>query len=173
MNMSTGATPMNGARGTALHRQIYLVLRDEISRGLFAEGALPNEEALCERFGVSRITVRRALNDLVEDGFVRNRQGVGAFVAIDLGRAGKGADFSFIGDMRRTLKETSSNTTRASSHLVRPTTSITADAPSGVPRPVSESSYSPTIHCGEWALGKSRVWPDRPTLSPHSLVRAV
>ncbi len=54
------ASPLNAARGTALHRQIFLVLRDEISRGLFPDGALPNEEALCERFGVSRITVAAA-----------------------------------------------------------------------------------------------------------------
>jgi len=95
------------AKGTALHRQLYVLLKEQIASGRYRLGdLLPTQEALCRQFSISRITVRRALNDLVEDGFVRNRQGVGAFVAVDTGKAGQGADFSFIGDMRRTLKET-------------------------------------------------------------------
>jgi GntR family transcriptional regulator len=66
------AVPLAPASGTALHRQVFLVLRDEIRRGVLVPGrALPKEEALCERFGVSRITVRRALADLAALGVVR------------------------------------------------------------------------------------------------------
>ncbi len=68
------------ARGTALHRQIYLVLRDEIIRGAFPDQVLPKEEALGARFGVSRITVRRALSDLVQQGLVETRHGKGTFI---------------------------------------------------------------------------------------------
>ncbi|WP_395345138.1 GntR family transcriptional regulator [Variovorax sp. UC122_21] len=46
-------------------------------------GALPKEEALCERFGVSRITVRRALADLAALGLVERRHGRGTFVRQD------------------------------------------------------------------------------------------
>jgi GntR family transcriptional regulator len=69
------------AAGVPLHRQLYLVLQDEIARGALTSGqALPTELALCEQFGVSRITVRRALADLAEAGLVDRRHGVGTFV---------------------------------------------------------------------------------------------
>jgi GntR family transcriptional regulator len=67
--------------GVPLHRQLFLVLHDEIARGAIAPGdALPTEQALCDQFGVSRITVRRALADLAEQGYIERRQGVGSFV---------------------------------------------------------------------------------------------
>jgi GntR family transcriptional regulator len=96
------------AKGALLHRQLYLMLKEQITSGRYRAGdLLPTQEALCAQFSISRITVRRALADLVEDGFVRNRQGVGAFVTVrSSGKTRQGPDFSFIGDMRRTLKET-------------------------------------------------------------------
>lgn len=96
------------AKGALLHRQLYLLLKEQITGGRYRTGELlPTQEALCAQFSISRITVRRALADLVEDGYVRNRQGVGAFVTAKTnGKAKPGPDFSFIGDMRRTLKET-------------------------------------------------------------------
>src|ERR1700744_6065394 len=67
--------------GVSLHRQLFLVLHDEIDRGVLAAGeALPTEQTLCDQFGVSRITVRRALADLAEQGYIERRQGVGSFV---------------------------------------------------------------------------------------------
>ena len=67
--------------GMALHRQLFLVLRDQIVRRALPSGsALPTEAALCEQYGVSRITVRRALQDLADEGYVERRHGVGTFV---------------------------------------------------------------------------------------------
>jgi GntR family transcriptional regulator len=67
--------------GVPLHRQLFLVLHDEIARGAIAPGdPLPTEQTLCEQFGVSRITVRRALADLADQGYIERRQGVGSFV---------------------------------------------------------------------------------------------
>jgi GntR family transcriptional regulator len=58
-----------------------LVLHDEIDRGVLAPGdALPTEQTLCDQFGVSRITVRRALADLADQGYIERRHGVGSFV---------------------------------------------------------------------------------------------
>jgi GntR family transcriptional regulator len=69
------------AAGISLHRQLFLVLREQMSRGTYGPGdVLPTEEALCEQFGVSRITVRRALQDLEAGGFVERRHGRGTFV---------------------------------------------------------------------------------------------
>ncbi|MDB5538833.1 MAG: hypothetical protein JWQ89_560 [Devosia sp.] len=56
-------------------------LRRLIIGGEFPPGSkLPNEEALCARFAVSRITLREAVRGLVEDGYVIRRQGAGTFV---------------------------------------------------------------------------------------------
>jgi GntR family transcriptional regulator len=81
------AGPVSTAAGVPLHRQLFLVLHDEIDRGAMAPGdALPTEQTLCDQFGVSRITVRRALADLAEQGYIERRQGVGSFVR-DHGRS--------------------------------------------------------------------------------------
>ncbi|BBK30618.1 GntR family transcriptional regulator [Allostella humosa] len=67
--------------GAALHRQVFVVLKDWIVSGRYAAGrALLPEEALARAFGVSRITVRRALADLEQAGLVERRHGRGTFV---------------------------------------------------------------------------------------------
>ncbi len=56
-------------------------LRRAIIAGEFPPGSkLPNEESLCTRFAVSRITLREAVRGLIEDGYVNRRQGAGTFV---------------------------------------------------------------------------------------------
>lgn len=76
--------PLARTQGMALHRQLYMVLRDYMRRRVWATGsALPTEEALCTEFGVSRITVRRALGDLQAQGLVERRHGLGTFVLGD------------------------------------------------------------------------------------------
>ncbi len=62
--------------GAPLHHQLYLVLSDAISSGRYAEGdALPTEERLTELYGVSRITVRRAMTSLHEQGLIERGSG--------------------------------------------------------------------------------------------------
>jgi GntR family transcriptional regulator len=67
-------------------------LRDQIIRGAFIEDdKLPSESALEARFGVSRVTVRLALDELRKSGLIESRQGKGYFVrrlqvVQDLGR---------------------------------------------------------------------------------------
>jgi GntR family transcriptional regulator len=98
------------AQGALLHRQLYILLREQILTGRYRAGdRLPTQDALCQQFSISRITVRRALTDLHREGLIRNEQGVGAFVTADSSRMKNGPDFSFIGNMRRTLKETTMN----------------------------------------------------------------
>lgn len=56
-------------------------LLDQITDGDLRVGsALPPEADLCEMFGVSRITVRRAIGELVHEGRLRTVQGKGTFV---------------------------------------------------------------------------------------------
>jgi len=92
--------------GTSLHRQLFVVLRDEITRGVYASGALPKEEALGERFGVSRITVRRALADLASLGLVERRHGLGTFVRGDLPKARARPSLGLIDGLRKAALET-------------------------------------------------------------------
>lgn len=75
---------VTASAGVPLHRQLFLVLHDEIARGAIAAGQpLPTEQELCEQFGVSRITVRRALADLAAQDYITRRQGIGSFVRQD------------------------------------------------------------------------------------------
>ena len=135
-------------KGTALHHQLYVLLKEQITSGRYRLGELlPTQEALCRQFSISRITVRRALNDLVDDGFVRNRQGVGAFVAADIGKARQGPDFSFIGDMRRTLKETT----------MRILLLETGRCPRAIGVPLGLADDEPALH-----LVRTRSYGDRP-----------
>src|SRR5881628_162268 len=64
-----------------LYLQVVRALKDEIVTGVHPVGSqLPTEEELCERFSVSRYTVREALRRLREDNLVSSRQGAGTVV---------------------------------------------------------------------------------------------
>jgi GntR family transcriptional regulator len=68
-------------------------LRGRLEAGEFAERLLPSEADLSAAYDASRITVRKALEVLREDGLVSSRRGVGWFVVADplrqtLGRLG-------------------------------------------------------------------------------------
>src|SRR6478736_4084194 len=93
--------------GVPLHRQLFLVLHDEIARGALAPGdALPTEQTLGDQFSVSRITVIRALADLADAGLIERRQGVGSFVR-DQPPSHRSADGgSFMDELRQTEFET-------------------------------------------------------------------
>ena len=67
--------------GDPLYLQVVRALKDEIVSGVYPIGSqLPTEEELCERFSVSRYTVREALRRLREDSLVSSRQGAGTTV---------------------------------------------------------------------------------------------
>lgn len=66
---------------TPLYHQIYLILRNQIRDGTYPDKALlPSENELAEIFDVSRITSRRALDELVADGLARRERGRGTRV---------------------------------------------------------------------------------------------
>jgi DNA-binding GntR family transcriptional regulator len=76
------AVTMSAPRGRPL---LADVVRSELKRlilgGEFSVGEkLPNEDRLCERFGVSRVTIREAVRGLIEDGLVVRRHGSGTYV---------------------------------------------------------------------------------------------
>jgi GntR family transcriptional regulator, arabinose operon transcriptional repressor len=64
------------------HAQVYAALNQEIRQGRWQPGErVPSEAELVERFGVSRITVSRAMRDLKQAGLVERRPGSGTYVA--------------------------------------------------------------------------------------------
>ncbi|MGY6710603.1 MAG: phosphonate metabolism transcriptional regulator PhnF [Rhizobiaceae bacterium] len=68
--------------GIAVWRQIADSLRRDIANGEPAEGGrLPPENALAERFGVNRHTIRAAIAALAAEGVVATRQGQGTTVS--------------------------------------------------------------------------------------------
>ena len=62
------------------YHQIYLVLREKLSEGGFAQG-LPSEMALSQEFAAGRVTVRRALEQLANEGLIIRRAGRGTHPA--------------------------------------------------------------------------------------------
>lgn len=65
-----------------LHAQIKQNLFERIQSGEWQPGmSIPTETELCRLFKVSRITVRRALSDLVTEGFLQRTSGRGTFVS--------------------------------------------------------------------------------------------
>lgn len=60
---------------------LYNQLKRKIVTGTFAEGELlPSENKLTSEYQVARSTVRQALNELVKDGYINKKQGVGSIV---------------------------------------------------------------------------------------------
>src|SRR5947208_8710237 len=64
-----------------LYQQLQRALREAMERRLLGpEDALPAERDLAAEFSVSRITVRKAIDGLVNEGLLVRRQGSGTFV---------------------------------------------------------------------------------------------
>jgi len=71
------------------YAQIVRILSEEIASGHYRPGdQLPSESQLCARFDVSSMTIRRAMNIMVDRGTVVASQGKGVFVrGLDMGEA--------------------------------------------------------------------------------------
>lgn len=74
-----------GARsedGTPLYLQLARNLRDHIvSSGIHPGSALPSERDISEMAGMSRVTVRKGIEQLIDEGVLFRKQGSGTFVA--------------------------------------------------------------------------------------------
>jgi GntR family transcriptional regulator len=73
---------LNKSEGIPLYTQIRKSLRDDIvNKTLVAGQKIPSEDELAAKFGVSRMTVRQGISDLIDEGLLYRRHGVGTFVA--------------------------------------------------------------------------------------------
>jgi len=82
-----GKTQINEARlkfdtAIPLYYQLKEVVRQQIEEGIWQIGDLiPTEQQLQEKYRISRSTVRQAINELVNEGYLVKKQGKGTFVA--------------------------------------------------------------------------------------------
>lgn len=68
--------------GVPIYIQIRESLRAEITKGILRRGEqLPSENELAAKYNVSRMTIRESIEDLVDEGLLYRRHGVGTFVA--------------------------------------------------------------------------------------------
>jgi GntR family transcriptional regulator len=66
-----------------LYYQLKEDIKKKILKGEFQEGdLLPSEREFSERYDISSTTIRRALNDLVHENFLKRKAGKGTFVRI-------------------------------------------------------------------------------------------
>lgn len=74
-------TTIDKGSTTPMHHQLYKIVQERIENGTYRTGThLPSETELQNEFGVSRITVRRAISDLANRGLVRKYHGKGTVV---------------------------------------------------------------------------------------------
>ena len=79
-----------------LYYQIRENLREKIHNHEYAAGSMiPSEADLCQLYGVSRVTVRRAVLDLVQEGLLTRGKGKGTFVEESYGLTTVGGVQSF------------------------------------------------------------------------------
>ena len=64
-----------------LYLQLYTVLKNDLENGVYKKGErIPTEAELSQKYGVSRITLRNALDKLVRDNYLVRYRGRGTFV---------------------------------------------------------------------------------------------
>lgn len=60
---------------------IYEFIKKRIQKGTYSVGSyLPSENDICEQFDTTRTTVRKALDELLKEGFIEKEQGKGSKV---------------------------------------------------------------------------------------------
>jgi GntR family transcriptional regulator len=92
---------LDRARPEPLYHQLEVLLRERILSGEWARGEqIPTEERLVALYGVSRVTVRQAVRNLVQAGYLERGQGRGTFVREPTLVAGERGLLSFSEEMR-------------------------------------------------------------------------
>jgi len=72
---------LNDKSFTPLYQQVLEEIKAGITSGTYLPGdKIPSEAELSEIYSVSRVTVRRAIEELVGEGYLTSRQGKGTFV---------------------------------------------------------------------------------------------
>jgi GntR family transcriptional regulator len=79
--ISSRPMPSGGQSHSPIYMQLAQTLRQQIVEDKILSGeALPSERDLCALMGASRVTVRKAIELLIEEGLLSRRQGSGTYV---------------------------------------------------------------------------------------------
>jgi GntR family transcriptional regulator len=89
-------------KSSPLYQQLANDLRKLILSGQISSGeSIPSERILCEKTNASRVTIRKAIDQLIIEGLLFRRQGSGTFISERIEH--KGEDLSGFTDEMRTL----------------------------------------------------------------------
>ena len=111
---------------TQLYFQLYDILHRDIKNGVYKRGALlPTENELVDRYGISRVTVRKAMDLLMNDGLIGKRRGYGTFVQSPKVEQTLTRVLHFSNEMEKRGRQTS---TSMLSNRVLPATKVMAEA---------------------------------------------
>lgn len=94
--MTTKTPKTERESANPLYNQVVEGIRAKIESGAYKiNSKIPTEPELCEEYGVSRITVRRAVEELEAEGLLVRRQGKGTFVTEKAAKVAEKAVYSF------------------------------------------------------------------------------
>jgi GntR family transcriptional regulator len=116
---------MQNAPVTPLYSQVVEYVTRAVESGEFTPGdRIASQRELCERFGISLMTARRAINELISEGIIYPIPGKGLFVANKKQPAEAGPLVSFSEDMasrgmRATSRVLESNLINANPYMAR------------------------------------------------------
>ena len=140
--------------GTALYRQVVEDFVVRMQRGEFRPGdRLAPEAGLAAEYGVNRLTIRRALEDLARAGRVRTVHGVGSFVASPPVR-------HRIDDGAASLSESMAERGLAVRHRVLAVTQVETPEPTpfpAFPAGTVEFAFVRYLEDQPWSIGEVRV----------------
>lgn len=86
----------------SLQYQLREILQEKLNSGEWKAGEqIPSEHELCDEYGVSRITVREVLKDLVQSGYLKRKQGKGTFVSEPSVEVSLVSNFSLSEDLKQ------------------------------------------------------------------------
>lgn len=117
-------SPLDRNSSLSLYHQLYQHLRDRIIKGEWKPGDLfPKDADLEAEYQVSRITVRQALDLLVNENLVIRQRGKGSFVSNPINKTHAHNSFSFSEEMQR---RDLTPATRVIDTLTAPVSALTA-----------------------------------------------
>ena len=147
-----------------LYHQLKAAILKQIEAGRWRPGdRLPTEDALAARFHVSKITVRQALRDLAQQGFIRREQGRGTFLQGAPLEEGPRELKSFTAEMRG---HGMSATSRVLEHGIVP-------APPGIARSLALDARAPVFRLHRLRLADARPMGLQTAYVPSALAPGI
>jgi GntR family transcriptional regulator, frlABCD operon transcriptional regulator len=107
---------------TLLYMKVKKLIETDINSGRFPNNSyLPNEQQLCERYGVSRITLRRSITELEKENTVMKQQGKGTLVLKHDKYVSQLLDVDGLSETYQTMKSLHKHTKVLSKEIIKAT----------------------------------------------------